>query len=322
MQVSSLLLVPDRSTCALSLHSFSDQALMEALIDGLKSQSKTRFIHPDGTYRDACKWKGVHCSGCRKVKRIQWDTKSKVAKALIGTLAFENLPPSVREVHISRHCHFDGSHIYGSIDTSGLPQNLTFFALFGVNISGTLDLCRLPADLQHFSVTYGSISGRCCLTALPLRMTVLRVTKSFLSGSISLDYLPWTLKALDLSKNELGGTLNLKELPEAMLTLDLSANHFTGDIDLGCLSHRIQDILLYKNSLSGVLRMPHPPNSLELLNVKENRLTGPAVLSDIALRIVHADPSVMNGAIDPSGKPYSAEEIQKCVKFRSGEIFR
>ena len=79
MNVSSLLLGPDRHTCHLELNSLSDQECMELLFDALDSASSEDFKDPTDEYKDVCKWRGVKCNGRRRVVYIRVSEKGEIS---------------------------------------------------------------------------------------------------------------------------------------------------------------------------------------------------------------------------------------------------
>ena len=313
MQVSSLLLVPDRSICTISLSALPDEALMGALIDGLTSDSKRLFAHEDGTPKDACKWTGVKCRGIQHVTEIEWKPNAEISQGLVGSLNLLNLPASLQRFCLIKYEYLQVS---GLFDTNALPHALSFFILHGIALHTEIDLRRLPPELEIFGVTASRLVGRCCLTSLPRGLRVLVLRNNQLEGSISLDRLPKTLSSMNLSKNFLLGTLNLKSLPPELLALNLSENEFAGEIDVEYLPSTILEIFLNNNKLSGILQVFAPPNGMEVLDVTGNAFRGPAVVSRVAMRIVTTDFLSMNGVVTPEGTLYSADDIALWKKYR------
>ena len=289
MQASSLLLHPDRSFGELNLNSFSDQALMEMLIDGLKADSKKRFTNADGTYRDACKWKDVECNGRRHVMCITWKLEADDKPLLKGTLNLLSLPPRLDFIQI---VNYASRHISGFIDASALPVNLNHLDIYGVTFDTSIDLRRLPPRLEGFGLSFGLLDGTCCLTALPQ-----------------------ALIALDLSRNNLNGTIFLDYLPKNLIRLNLSDNCFDGEIYVHYLSDNLQDLFLQKNFLGGSFRLVRVPHSLIQINITDNLLTGPVVLSDLAIGFVDADFDKIDSLVDADGTPWTADDIKKRKKF-------
>ena len=64
--IASALTV-DPSLGRLDCNSFSDQTLMEMLIDGLDEKSKQKYRDNKGTYLDVCEWSSVTCDEFKRV---------------------------------------------------------------------------------------------------------------------------------------------------------------------------------------------------------------------------------------------------------------
>ena len=195
MQASSLLLLPDRSVCPLHLSAASDQALMEAVVFWFTDESKQTFMHPDGTYKDICKWRGVQCNGRRRVKNVDWGTNGNIAESFAGVIDFEALPPSTQSLSL---IHASNT-LMGTLDAITLPFDLRGCVIHRVGLNIPIDLRRLPPELKLFSVTMSAVRGTCCLSALPSTIIHLILRVNMLEGSITLDHLPNTLQMLDLS---------------------------------------------------------------------------------------------------------------------------
>ena len=148
MQASSLLILEDRSMGPLNLSGISDQAIMEAFIDGLNDTSKQQFKTSDGHYKDVCKWNGILCNGRRQVKEIMWDSTKQHDFILMGKLSFVNFSAYINSITI--HCREPGDEKFDvrfvESDTSALPCGLQRFQIKKAWI-GILNLRRLPSGL-------------------------------------------------------------------------------------------------------------------------------------------------------------------------------
>ena len=229
MQASSLLFLRDRSMGQLDLSGISDQAIMEAFIDGLNDTSKQQFKTSDGQYKDVCKWNGILCNGRRQVKEIMWDSTKQHYFILVGKLSFVNFSAHIKSISII--CCDPGDEKmqvqFVESDTSSLPIGMKWFHVENAWIK-SLNLRRLPSGLRALQAIDCGIHGSCCLKALPRRLQGLFLSYNYLKGTICLDRLPSTLLQMDLSINDLSGTINLRSLPSALSALSdnyLSVNY-------------------------------------------------------------------------------------------------
>ena len=311
MQASSLLLLPDRSIGPLHIDYLSDQALMEAFIEGLSAQSKKKFMHADGTYKDVCKWKGVKCNGRRRVTKIEWLSTNlhPLRYPLRGTLSFEALPPCISTIKIGPIEPPDPNFlVQSSVDTAAFPSSLKHFSAYNLQFYGVFDLRRIPPALLVLKAQGCKISGSCCLTALPKSFSALYFADNHLEGSISLDFLPKALIVLDLSYNMLSGTLSFHRLPRVLHSLYLTQNKFSGEINLNYLPHKLARLDLCANSLTGTFKLTRVPKDIDIYNIYGNNFQGPAIVSRAAYQSVKADFSLMGGVVDEHGVPYDESD--------------
>ena len=314
MQAASLFIVPNRIVCPLHLHGASDQALMEAFIDGLTEKSKHIFKNPDGSYKEVCKWKGVQCDGRRRATDINWGEITRVAQSFAGTMDFDLLPPSITCLAL-----FHASHtMRAALDTSALPPSMSGLILRGAGIRAPIDLRRLPKFLQIFAVTSSMLTGSCSLTALPCRLTNLSLRENWLDGSIMLDHLPSTLESLDLSKNSLSGSLRLYHLPSRLALLNLNENKFYGEINFAHLlqNESLKEIHIRSNQVMGSLKIPSLPKSVDILDVTDNAFFGTAVISRATFPAVSASFAKMANVVDENGAPYTSSELRKNRRMK------
>ena len=160
MNVSSLLLGPDRHTCHLELNSLSDQERMELLFDALDSASSEDFKNATGAYKDVCKWRGVKCNGRRRVVYIE------IFHSISGTLNLSYLPERIETfTHVFEKEEIQSA--YGTLDTSALPSQLSYLNLAFLKLNGTVDLRRLPSAMKDLDLEANDFSGSVQLISLP-----------------------------------------------------------------------------------------------------------------------------------------------------------
>ena len=312
MQVSSLLLLQDRSMGPLDLSGISDQAIMETLIDGLNTTSKQQFKTIDGQYKDVCKWNGILCNGRRQVKEIMWDSTTQPQPSFTGSFSFANFPPFTKIIRIrtreSENEFFDIVFVYS--DTSALPRGLTCFSIENVWIK-SLDLRRLPSSLIELQAKSCGVSGSCSLTPLPRKLQTLLLSDNFLQGSISLDRLPSNLFQMDLSINDLSGSINLRSLPSGLTWLSLRRNQLSGSVEANYLPQGMYVLQLDENELSGTFVFTSPPEKLKVIDIRNNNFAAPAFVSRESFPLVEADWAAMGGGFDENGLMYTESDIAK-----------
>jgi len=131
-----------------------------------------------------CRWSGITCDAEYKIVSIDW-----CARALKGTVQFEELPTSVKRIDLSDE---DG-HVYMyRMQAVNYNENL---------LQGNLPLYRLPNTLQ-----------------------TLRLTRNLFSGEVDLPHLPPQLEELYLAFNEFEGLVEFHDLPQSLRTVRLDGN--------------------------------------------------------------------------------------------------
>ena len=312
MQASSLLLLQDRSTGAVDLKDLSDQAIMEACVDGFIDTCKKNFKHQDGTYKDVCKWSGIRCNGRRQVTQIIWISEEEIELDSVGTLSLASLPRHLKDVIIEMGEPKDVLFTLelANNDTSALPRGLQSFELENVDVSGSLDLRRLPPNMKIFKANSCAVSGRCYLSALPKNLQRLLLSINALEGSVCLDRLPPSLTQIDLSFNVLSGTINLKHLPSMLTWMSLSNNQFCGSVDADYLPRDMYLMQLQDNEISGIIFTTRPPKNLKWLRIGDNAFTGVSIVSRKAFAVVEADFRSMK-TVDEHGVLYTEEDFAR-----------
>ena len=70
MFVFHILLTADPNLGRVAYSSFSDQALMEMLIEGFDHNTKSKYQDKHGMYREVCKWPCIECDDDDRVIEI------------------------------------------------------------------------------------------------------------------------------------------------------------------------------------------------------------------------------------------------------------
>ena len=301
MQVSSLLVIPDRATDCLSLSDLSDQVLMEMLIERMDKGPSDQFRDKTGAYKEVCKWPGVQCNGRRRVRHVRWMDRFLKQTPLAGTLDLRYIPPLTRNFVVHTSDKESRSTISGTVDTAALPRSLSGFFIPYQQFFGTFDFRRLPSELEILRIHDNRFDGSMLVNSLPSRLETFHAAWNCFSGNILLTKLPDTLAYLDASHNQLSGSLCLCSLPLVLETLLLDNNSFTGSVSFDSLPDGLKLIDLCSNSLRGKFVLLRPPSALEEINVQNNQFFGTAIIA----RRAHASVALLGNdvkhAIDEYG---------------------
>ena len=121
--------------------SFSDQTLMEMLLEGF--DEKTRQVCQDirGTYIEVCEWPCVKCDADGSV--IEISQRDNVS----GSLELRYAPPKMRKFEMT------WKHLTGSIDLTQLPENFEELYLFRNQLEGSICLTQLPQNMKEISLS-------------------------------------------------------------------------------------------------------------------------------------------------------------------------
>ena len=258
MNTASILLPLRNNRDTLHLNALSDQSLMELFIEGLDADTKARFQHRDGTYKDVCKWGGVTCDGRRCVRLIQWEQEFQGAQ-WCGKLDFAFLPRQLESFVFKRDINQAlrnrrtalRGFLTGKPETSTLPSALRYFEMHYQLLGGTFDFRRLPFEMIGLTISKNMFHGSAQLTMLPRGLDHLYMAGNRFSGSLCLDFLPKSLVYLDASRNNFSGSVSLDNLPETIVGLSLCENRLTGSIHLLRPPPGLRDLNLMKNDFSG-----------------------------------------------------------------------
>ena len=149
--------------------------------------------------KDIEEWKGVKLAD-GEVVAIYW-----VSCALKGSIHFEWLPSSVKELSVSENS------LAGTLDWA-LPTSMKELDLSANKFTGPIDLARLPERMEYLNVSCNKFDGSLKLSSLPDTLTEFRANDNKFSGSFDLTRLPVGLVFLDVGINWLSGSVVRTEL--------------------------------------------------------------------------------------------------------------
>ena len=250
---------------------------MELLIADLDDTAKKRFQNEDGSFNDACAWRGVTCSEAGEVVELTF-----YYSIGHGTLALNLIP------HTVRNCRLCNSH------TPGCKDERKMF--------GTLDTATLPPVLLSINLSYNLYSSTLDLTCLPVELKSFDVRNNRFTGSCNLESLPATLRSLELANNRFSGSVCLTKLPVTLTTLWLRNNAFSGELCFANFPPKMIRCFLEENQFSGEFHFPHVRNENFMLYASENNFEGTAVIP-AATREVRLQNTGVVAVVDIDGSP-------------------
>ena len=219
MLVGHTLLTADPHLGRVAYGSFSDQALMEMLIEGFDHNTKSKYQDKHGMYREVYKWPCIECDDDDKVIEIDINSLH-----VTGSLALCYVPPKVKALNIS--LGWGRSELAGSVDLTNLPDGMSDLHLHNNNLGGGIDLTQLPDGMGYLYLQNNKFTGEIDLTQFPKGMTQLDLQNNNLRGEIDLTRLSDGMEYLTLNNNQLRGSLVIKNLPPKMGFINVEANHF------------------------------------------------------------------------------------------------
>ena len=269
--------------------SFSDQSLMEMLLDGFDEGTKQRYQDDEEMYIDVCEWSIVECANHERVVKIKEEC------GLIGSLHLCYIPSKVEELHLS------WMKFEGTIDLTQVPGSMRKLTLHKNGITGSADLRNLPEFMEELYLFDNQLTGSIHLTNLPQHMKKLHVDNNKLDGSIDLTKLPASMEALYLQRNNFTGSIDLSNLPRGLLILYLEANQLCGSVDLSKLSVSILEITLHRNGFTGSFVATNLPPDLEIINGSYNTFSEIAVVDSKTDADIYLKESGVLSIVDENG---------------------
>ena len=257
MAIFSKMLLPaflslDPALGRINLDAIPDQARMELFFSQITPQSTIQ--DESGEFLDVCQWPSVECDENQNV--TVFNSVGRFHK-ISGALQFEYLAPKVHRIVIIAQ-----EILFGTLQTSQLPELLTYLHIEATKMSGPFNMATLPQHLIKCLIGGNSFSGTCDLSALP--------------GG---------LKDLSASGNRFSGSIDLTKLPVGLEILGLSRNNFEGELDFSCLPNRLRQFALVRNHFSGTVVIKKLPQRLESLLLSRNAFVGTAVIPSNALLV-------------------------------------
>ena len=250
-----LIATIDASLGRVDYDALSDQARMELLIAGMPESFKKRIQDSQGYFRDVCKWPKDRCVhiGCdgEHVTRIKVNKVSFTDKQF----PFDMIPPRTERFSIQR------SGLRGTLDTSVLPQFLSFFSVHCNDLHGSINFIHFPRGIQTLEISHNNFSG-----------------------SIALADLPDALNGFYASANNFSGELSLRDLPAAMQTFYVDDNKLNGELHIDRLPPRVETLVMDKNRFTGEFRLMDIPARLCVVDLASNALNGTIVLGEVGKR--------------------------------------
>ena len=281
------------------ISSFSDQILLENMLEQCTEDTQYEFKDAEGIYVDFCATAdiGITCDAAGNVTEIEWKDKLEV----LDVLSLDALPPNLVYFGLSGSLTEMNSI---SLTIQKLPKSLMNFAMHQVQDAGRIDIEHFPPGMEDFGMVYCNAHGTLNSASLRPPLIYLELYHNKLHGEVNLDALPSTLKRLDLGYNEFTGSVALSSLPGRLARLTLENNRFCGQVDLKSLPEHLNLLILSKNNFSGEILLqgrdlPAGLQHLKLENLPE--VTGTIDLSSTAplkiyvytenspIKVIHAD---------------------------------
>ena len=212
-----IILTTELSLGRVDLSSFSDQTLMEMLIDGFDESSKKMYQHKDGEYLDVCEWCSVKCDSDERVVEIS------ECLDVSGSLQLAYIPPKVRELIIPFQ------QLKGSFDFAYVPRSMEFLSLDNNRLTGTLNLEKLPPNIRIIHLHGNQLSGSLRFDTLPAKMRNINVSNNRFTGQFVATNLPPVLALLNAKDNHFSAIAVVDSETEAFI--NLSGSGVTSVID-------------------------------------------------------------------------------------------
>ena len=147
MCASQLFLSTDSSLGRVGYSLFSDQTLMEMLVDGFDDETKEEYQDNHGMYLDVCGWSCIKCDDDERVVQIELGSET-----LSGSLELCYVPPKVKVLDIS-------SRLTGSVDLRQLPDEMSKLHLNNSQLTGEIDLTQLPDGMYDLYLSSNQLTG-------------------------------------------------------------------------------------------------------------------------------------------------------------------
>ena len=280
----------DPSLGRASIHTFSQQTLMELLVADFPDSTKQAFQTSGRDFVDACDWHAVVCDDSASVVNIAWNDMDLSAK----------------------------------IDIRCLPQTLRSFdaSRNALRCKGEIQFGLLPENLQRLSLDDNLMGGGADFSDIPAALTDIRMCRNVLAGTLRLLFPVSIIESIRVRDNALRGSVSLQNLPDSLVILDLAQNFLSGEICLGKLPQGIFEIFLQSNRLTGTVRLHALPQSLSLVDLGENGFSGIVVgeLPDELFR-VYLTRNAIRSVVDVDGTEVTdVGSISEKIEVEFGDV--
>ena len=270
MNLLTLLHSVDPTLGRVDYSSFSDQTLMEMLLDGFDDKTKKTYQGNNGMYLDVCKWICVECDHDKRVIEIHVHSDNAS-----GSIELCYAPPKVKVLRVSS---WGKSEFTGSVDLTHLPDGMQVLNLQNNQLTGEIDVTQLPDAMESLDLQNNQLTGEIDLTQL-------------------LD-----VEDLSLGNNQLTGELDLTRLPAQMYHLDFQSNRFTGGVDLTHLPEGMKRLTINDNQLSASLILKRLPPGIRFINARRNNSNAVAVVDSETHAAMNLRGSGVTSVVDGNGK--------------------
>ena len=277
----TILFTADPNLGRVDYSSFTDQTLMEMLIEQMGDADKQEFHDEDGMFLEVCEWPCVQCDSSDRVIEIREGSFRSLLGSHSGSLQLSYIPPKVRKLSMSFQ------QFTGSIDLTCLSDSIEYLSLNFNRLTDSIELTKLPQQMQCLNLGDNRLCGSIDLKSLPESMVNLYLHSNQLTGSIDLIRLPENIRNLSICQNQLTGSLLLTHLPHGIIELYLEHNAFSGSVDLTNLPESLKYIFLNNNRLSGSVNLTALPAGMVKLNLHKNLLTGPFIATSLPETLTH-----------------------------------
>ncbi|KNH08125.1 hypothetical protein XU18_1291, partial [Perkinsela sp. CCAP 1560/4] len=172
----------DSSIGRVAHDSFSQQALMEVVIEGITN--KEDICGDADERKEIEEWKSVTIED-GEVININWNVY----------------------------------YLEGSVHLGWLPSSVRIFTAINNRLTGTVDWASLPTSMERLDLETNAFTGSICLEKLPMRMEYLDVSENMFCGSLKLESLPKAMIYFVAYNNQFSGSIDFTRLPAALRCL-------------------------------------------------------------------------------------------------------
>ena len=236
--------------------SLSDQALMEMLVDGMAGGL---YLVQDsaGNFKEVCEWFNVECAEDRVIKvAFHYCDMGK------KQFPFDFVPPLVETLELT------SCQLHGTLNTTVLPQKLTYCNVYDNALHGTLNCKGFPQNIENIIISSNNFSGSLALSNLSDSVVIFRARCNNFSGNLSLHALPSSIKDLNVCGNSLSGDVRLMNIPPSLHTLAIQENAMSGTLELSSTFEGDPPFVLRSDPLRRVIDESGKEHPLESIIIR------------------------------------------------------